>query len=227
MAVQTYTRQPPARFSNLPASNDRAKAFRAAKRHSAQVAVLRFALPVCAVLISALYFIPQKVTVEVDGGEASIDGIEIARDGLKMVNPRINGVHEKHGIYDIRADSATQQIKHPELITLDEVSAKLTSNSNETTILTAPSGIYHSKKEELTFADGVTIGGSAGLTGKLKTATAFFQTHKLISTDPVDLSFHENSIKAESMTLFSSERRAIFQGNVKVHLQRTPETGQK
>jgi len=231
MALQTNIRQlpVPVRFSSLRTATDRTKAFREAKRHSALVRLLRLALPVLMLGIVGLYFIPEKITVEVDGGQgqASIDSLEIADGGLKMVNPRINGVHEKYGIYDIRAIDATQQVKNPELITLNKVSAKLTSNDQKTTTLTAPSGVFESKKEELTFTQGVVIGGDAGFAGKLKTATAFLQSDKLISSDPVEFSFHSSTIKADSMTLFSSEKRAIFKGGVNVHLERAPEKGQK
>ncbi len=228
MAVQTQIRPAPARFSSLPRASDRAKEFRNAKRHSAIVAALRYFLPGLALAIGGLYFIPSKLTVDLDeGGQASIDSIEISDGGLKMVNPRINGVHEKHGAYDIRADNATQQIRNPDLITLNDISARLTSNANQSTILTAPMGIFHSKKEELTFTNGVVIGGDAGFSGKLNTATAFLQSSKLISADPVEFSFHESTIKAQRMTLYSSENRVVFEGGVKVHLQRTREATPK
>lgn len=228
MAAQTNIRQLPVsvRFSSLRTAADRTKAFHQAKRHSLLVKLLRVALPILTTVIAGLYFIPGKITFDVDEGEASIESIEIANGGLKMVNPRINGVHEKHGIYDIRATSATQQVKSPELITLNEISAKLTSKNEETTTLTAPSGVFHSKKEELTFTQSVTIGGDAGFAGKLQTATAFFQSNKLISSDPVEFSFHSSTIQADSMTLFSGEKRAIFKGRVKAHLERAPEKGQ-
>jgi lipopolysaccharide export system protein LptC len=217
------------RFSSLPSrsANDRAKAFRNAKRHSALVKLLRFALPCVAIVLSGLYLIPNKVTVKVEGGEASIESIELSQGGLKMVNPRINGVHEKHGVYDIRADDATQHIKNPELITLNNISAKLTSKANENTLLTADSGVFHSKKEELSFTTDVIISGNAGFAGKLKSATAFLQANKLISTEPVEFSFRSSTISAGSMTFFSSDRRVLFEGGVKVHLKRTPEANGK
>jgi lipopolysaccharide export system protein LptC len=87
--------------------------------------------------------------------------------------------------------------------------------------------LFHSKKEELTFDNGLTIGGNRGYAGKLKTATAFFQSNKLITTEPVDLAYGESTIQAQSMTLFSSEGRAIFEGNVKVHLERAQETNRQ
>jgi lipopolysaccharide export system protein LptC len=222
MAIQTHIRQAPARFAGLPSGGDRTKAFRAAKRHSARVRMLRLLFPVGAVCAMGMYFLPSRISVAIKDGEASVESLEVSSGGLKMVNPRIKGVHEKYGVYDIKADHATQQAKNPELMNLTSISAEITSKTGEITVLTAPSGLYHSKQEELTFDNGVVIGGEAGISGTLKTATAFMQAHKLISHDPVDLAFHGTTIKAQSMTLYSGEGRAIFEGNVKVHLERKP-----
>jgi lipopolysaccharide export system protein LptC len=215
------------RFGGLVSAGDRAKAFRAATRHSVRVKILRLLLPFAAVCTAGLYLLPPKFEVVTKEGKASIDDYQVSGEGLKMVNPRIQGVHEKHGVYDIRADHATQQVTNPELITLNTITAELTSKDGQKTVLTAPSGLFHSKKEELTFDNGLTIGGNRGYAGKLKTATAFFQSNKLITTEPVDLAYGESTIQAQSMTLFSSEGRAIFEGNVKVHLERAQETNRQ
>ena len=222
MAIQTDIRTASARFAGLPSGGDRTKAFRAAKRHSARVKSLRLLLPICAVCATGLYFLPSRISVPTKDGELSIESLDVSSGGLKMVNPRFKGVHEKHGTYDMRADHATQQIKNPELMTLDTITAEVISKAGEKTTLTAPSGIFHSKKEELTFDNGVVIGGEAGMSGTLKTATAFLQSNMLISRDPVDLAFHGTTIKAQSMTLYSNEGRALFEGGVKVHLVRKP-----
>jgi lipopolysaccharide export system protein LptC len=225
MAIQTHIQPARPRFAGLPSATDRAKAFRAAKRHSALVQTLRWVLPVLAVSMFGFYLLPSRIAVKVGDGEASIQSIDLSGGGLKMVNPRLKGVNEKHGVYDIQAAYATQQIKNPDLMTLDTITAEITSKEGQKTTLKAPSGLYERKKEELTFDNGVTIGGEAGLSGTLKTATAFMQNHLLISKDPVDLAFRKNTIKADSMTLYSSESRAIFEGRVRVHLERNEEAG--
>jgi lipopolysaccharide export system protein LptC len=211
-----------ARFSGISGGGDRTRAFRAAKRHSVLVRTLRLLCPLVALSIAGLYFLPSRITVEVEGGQASVDEVVISEGSLKMVNPRINGVHERHGVYDIRADTATQQVANPDLITLNTVHGELVSKKGEKTTLVAPSGLFDSKQEQLTFDTGLTIGGDAGYSGQLQTATAFFKDNKLVSTDPVALAFRNTTINAEAMTFYSSEKRAIFTGNVRVHLEREP-----
>ncbi len=210
------------RFSGITGGGDRTRALQAAKRHSMLVKALRVLCPLVALGVAGLYFLPSRMTVDVEGGQASVDDIVISEGSLKMVNPRINGVHERHGVYDIRADTATQQVSNPDLITLNTVQGELVSRTGEKTTLVAPSGLFDSKKEQLTFDTGLTIGGDAGYSGQLQTATAFFKDNKLVSTDPVALAFRNTTINAEGMTFYSGEKRAIFTGNVRVHLEREP-----
>jgi lipopolysaccharide export system protein LptC len=220
MAIQTHIQPARPRFAGLATSVDRAKAFRAAKRHSALVMTLRWILPLSAVAMAGLYFLPSRIEVKVGDAKVSIKEVDLSGGALKMVNPRMHGVNEKQGVYDVQAAYATQQVGNTDLMYLNTINAEITSKAGEKTTLTAPSGIYARANQELTFDNGVTIGGEAGLAGKLKTATAYMGEHKLISKDPVDLSFHKNTIQADTMTLYTSESRAIFEGRVKVHIER-------
>lgn len=210
------------RLGGITTGRDRTRAFRAARRHSVMVRLMKLGLPLAALGVGALYIIPTALTVKIKDVEASVEKIDITAGGLKMVNPRFKGVHEKHGVYDVRADSALQHVSDPDLMTLDTINAELVSQQGQKTILRAPSGIFHRKKEEFTFDNGVTIGGEAGISGKLKTATSFMKENKLISNDPVALTFHSHTIAADGVEVFTAENRAIFTGNVRVHLERTP-----
>lgn len=220
MKASTALQYPSARFSGITTAADRSQAFRNARRHSAIVRGLKLGLPLSALLVLALYVLPSQLTYEIKDGEASVEAIDISSGALKMVNPRIRGVHAKQGVYDIRADSGTQNASEPEVMTFDKIDAEIVSSQGEKTTLTAPTGIYHSKKEELVFNTGVTIGGDAGVSGTLKTAKAYMKENKLVSDDPVALAYHGHTISADGVTVYSDESRVIFTGNVKVHLER-------
>jgi lipopolysaccharide export system protein LptC len=225
MATQVHVHPAKMRFGGIMTAPDRTSAFRSARRHSAMVRVLKLGLPVLAVALAGLYVLPSQLSIKTKDGEATVQAIDLTSGGLKMVNPRIQGVHEKHGVYDIRADSALQHIREPELMTFDKIDAEIVSQQGQKTRLTAPSGIFHSKQEELTFDNGVTIGGEAGIAGTLKTATAYMKENRLISKEPVNLAYHGHTIVADSVEVWTSESRVIFTGNVRVHLERTPTEG--
>jgi lipopolysaccharide export system protein LptC len=215
------------RFSGLLTAPDRKRAFKAARRHSVMVRGLRLCLPLAVLGIVSLYILPARLSVQVEGGKAEVEKIDITSGGLKMVNPRFQGVNEKYGVYDIQADSALQHFSDPDLMTLDKINADLVNQQGQKTVLTAPSGIFQRKKEEFTFDNGVTIGGEAGIAGKLKTATAFMKEKRLISNDPVELSYQGHQVVADSVEFFTTENRVIFTGNVRVHLERAPGQGGK
>ena len=124
---------PAARFSAITTSADRSQAFNAARRHSAVVRSLKIGLPVASLLVAALYVLPSQLTYKIKGGEASIEAIDVSSGALKMVNPRIRGVHAKQGIYDIRADSGTQAAAEPEVMTFDRINAEIVSSQGEKT----------------------------------------------------------------------------------------------
>jgi lipopolysaccharide export system protein LptC len=208
------------RFSGILTAPDRKRAFRAARRHSAVVGTLKLCLPLAALGLGTLYLLPAQWSVEVAGGKAEVEKIDLTSGGLKMVNPRFKGVHEKHGVYDIQADSALQHVSDPDLMTLDKINAELVSQQGQKTILTAPSGIFQRKKEEFVFDKGVTIGGEAGISGKLKTATVYMKENRLVSDEPVALGYQGHRVAADSVEFFTSESRVIFTGNVRVHLER-------
>lgn len=228
MATQLHVHPAQMRFGGIAAAPDRTRAFRAARRHSVLVGLFKLLLPLSALGIAALYILPPQITIETKEGKATIEKVvPTLNGGLRMVNPRYQGVHEKYGTYDIRADSSLQKVGQPEILNFDKINAELVSLQGEKTVLTAPSGIFHSKQEEMTFDNGVIIDGASGMSGRLKTATAFMKEKRLISKDPVALAYHGHTVAADSMEMWTGENRVIFTGNVKVHLERAQTEGKQ
>jgi len=108
---------------------ERARAFRSAKRHSWLVRILRKVLPVLAVLVLAAYFVSTRMNVQVGGIAASIDGMEIANGALRMLNPTLKGKDEENGDYVIKADYADQDVANPNLIDLNTIKADVNNSS--------------------------------------------------------------------------------------------------
>lgn len=198
----------------------RAYAFRAATRHSRLVRVLKIGLPLCSLVAISLYFVPSRMSFSVGDGRASIESIDVDSGSLKMVKPKLSGVNESYGRYEIRAESATQSVKSPERVHLESISGDVVSPSGDRTTLAAPSGEFHTKKQQLSLSKGVTIEGRDGLLVKLQSATVLFPKQMIISRQPVFMKFRDSEIRAQSLRLHTGEARALFIGNVKVHLER-------
>lgn len=205
----------------------RARAFRAARRHSLVVRALKACLPAAALAAISLYFIPGKLSFSLRDGTASVDSIEVRPGSLKMVNPKLTGVHKSHGRYEIRAKSATQDVSAPQRVHLDQISGDLVSPTGAKTTLEAPSGIFHTKKEQLTLDQGVTIEGDDGLLVQLESATVTFPERLVVSKTPVVMRFRGSEIRAQSLRLQIGESRAVFIGGVKVHIERKTQVSKK
>jgi len=198
---------------------ERARAFRAARRHSIAVKALKISLPVAALGVISLYFIPARLSFDVGGATASLESVAVESGNLKMVNPKLSGVHPRYGRYEIRAETATQNVDSPQQVALDTISGDLVSPEGDTTQLKALSGLFDTKTKKLTFEEGLSIEGRKGMSVDLRSATVHFDDQLIVSNEPVAMQFRGSRITAQSLRLNTGQARAVFSGNVKVSLE--------
>ncbi len=200
-------------------SEERARAFRAARRHSIAVKALKILLPLAAAGTLSLYFIPTRLSIEIGGATASLEGVSVEAGSLKMVNPKLSGMHPEYGRYEILADTALQDVDTPHRVALDAIIGSLVSPDGDTTRLQALSGLFDTQARQLTFQEGVSIEGRAGLSVKLRSATVHFADQLIVSEEPVEMQFRGSRITADSLRLNTGEARVVFTGGVKVRLE--------
>ena len=200
----------------------RALEFRRAKRHSVRVQALKIALPLAAAVILSLYALPSFLRVSIDKGRgtASVRAIVVEAGARKMLDPRVKGVNDKNDAYEFLADTATQASTDSTLMYLERVRGHIKGHDGKITTLTAPDGVHNSKSDEMTFNNGVVVRREPNLTATFQTATAFMKQQVVISKTPVVVRLDESTIHADSMTMFWSEQRSIFEGNVRTHIER-------
>lgn len=211
-----------------PAREDRRAVFERARRHSRLVRVLRVAFPLCALAILGLYFFSTGLTVAIGDMEASVSRVEIDKDRLRMVDPKMEGVTEDQGAYTVTADFAEQEIANPNIVHLTEVRARLDSSSQEWTRLTAPQGVFNTRKEMLELTGDIKVTSSSGMTTHLTRADIDMRAQHAVSDEPVLVEGLNGTINAETMEVRFEERAVIFRGNVRVHTyKRPPDTEQE
>lgn len=203
---------------------ERGRAFRAAQRHSIFVKLLKVCLPLAAVGVVSLYFIPANLSFDFGGATASVDKLSMEAGNLKMTNPTLSGVHPSYGRYEIRADSATQNIESPHEVTLHTISGTIVAPDGETTRLSAASGLFDTKARELTFGQGVSIDGRESLSVKLQSATIRFDDQLILSREPVSMGFRGSRIEADALELHTGDSRVTFSGRVRVRLDPSQQT---
>jgi len=197
---------------------ERARAFRGAQRHSILVKVLKVCLPLAAVGVVSLYFIPGELSFDFGGATASVDTVSLESGNLKMTNPTLSGVHPSYGRYEIRADSATQSIESPQEVALHRISGTIVAPDGAATTLSAASGLFDTKARKLTFSEGVSIDGRESLSVKLRSATVRFDDQLILSREPVSMAFRGSQIEADALELHTGDARVVFSGRVKVRL---------
>ncbi len=204
---------------------DRAREFRIAKRHSVRVKVLKVLLPTMAAAILSLYVLPSFFRVSIDKGRgtASVRTVTLEAGSLKMLDPHVQGVNERNEPYDFTADSATQASRGADEMFLENVRGRMTGQDGKNTTLTAPNAVHNNKADQMTFNNGVVVKREPDMSATFQTATAFVKQQTVISKTPVIVRLHESTIHADSMTMYWSDQRAVFEGNVRTHLERQPE----
>jgi lipopolysaccharide export system protein LptC len=206
---------------------DRAREFRRAMRHSALVRVLKVLLPLIAAGVLSLYALPSLLTVSIDKGrgEASVRAVTVEAGSLKMLQPHVRGVNDKNDAYDFVADTATQASRTADTMYLVNIRGQVTGHDGVITRLTAPDGVHDSKAEQMIFNNGAVVTRDPDFSATFKTATAYMKQQMVISKTPVLVRLHESTIESEGMTLFWNEQRAIFEGNVRTHIERQADDG--
>lgn len=206
---------------------DRSRAFAAAGRHSRIVRLLKFSLPAIAAAAVGLYFVSyllsSRLSVSLGKFEASIGGVEISREALRMLNPKIEGVAGKGGHYVVRADYADQSVEQPSLIRLTKVSAEMIQADRRSSTMSAPSGNYDSKLEGLSLDGEIVVKSDNGMTAYLASAAIDLKQETVHSVEPVRVEMINGTLRSGAMQIDMRKNQIQFDGDVKVHLQRPGE----
>lgn len=218
----------PSGHSSLPVGllADRSKALRVARRHSRLVRIYRVLLPVCALGVIGLYFVSSKISMTFGDTEASVERIEVSRERLRMVNPKLEGINKKQGAYVMTADYAEQDVSEPGTIYLHAIKAETSSFDKSWSKVAAPKGKFYSKTEKLHLFGGIKVASSTGMVAHLDTADIDMKTQVIRSQDPVEVEHLNGTIKARTMEISMDERVVIFRGQVRVHLKQRPDAKQ-
>lgn len=176
-----------------------------------------------AILSICVYFIKGDFSVQYKDMKASVEKIELSKNELKMINPRLEGHDPKSGSYLILADEARQKSDTPYIIHLSTINAELKHPQNGIIKLVANQGKFDSKSEVLDLEGDIRIHGDDGLKARLISANIKVKAQVITSNQPVFIERNGNSITAEGLTILGVEKQMDFKGPVKVRLIKTPE----
>jgi lipopolysaccharide export system protein LptC len=218
--VTATPNDPSARGYWTMSRGDGQRAFRAARRHSIMVRVLRVALPAAVVLITlavvlVTYFNPLRMLAKlpIDVGNLVISGTKIT-----MEQPRMAGFTRDARAYELSADAAAQDLTKPDIIELNKIHATIEMQDKSSVEMTALTGLYDSKGETLKLDQDILLTSSTGYEGRLSEASIDIRTGHVVSKHPVQLKLLQGTLDAKGLEIVNSGDLIRFDGGVKMIL---------
>ncbi len=200
---------------------ERRRAFARARRHSFFVRALKITLPVLAVASVAVLFISPTMVIQAvrpDLKGASIEGVEVTGDQLRMVNPRFEGFTADQGHYVVSAKAAVQSVGNIDQMHLESVHGHLIEVDKSWTDITAKGGIYETKKRTMRLTDGIVITTSAKAKAELDNADIDMDSKKVTSAVPVVMTLPNGTLKGRGLLIEGDAKRFVLTAEVEAHL---------
>lgn len=199
----------------------RPRSFRAARRHSAVVQVLKVVIPVGAVLAVALvvlatYYNPLARIPGLTVGPISWSGSKIA-----MESPKLTGFRKDKHPYEVTATAAFQDIKTPNVIELKEMKARLVTDEAGTMAhLVSTVGVLDTGKEKLELSEAIRAWTDKGEEIRLKSASVDLKAGAVVSREPVSITTPTLKLDASGLEMTDNGKSVAFSGRVRLVITR-------
>jgi lipopolysaccharide export system protein LptC len=201
------------------------RVFRAAKRHSRIVRILRVAIPAAAVvalvggIVSTTLLGPLRALSNLPS--VDIGSLVMSGTKLMMQQPRIAGFTRDNRRYDLTADAAGQDLTKPDFVELHGIQATMEMKDKAVFETTAKIGLYNSKTELLSLSQNIVVTSSSGYRALLSEAVVDIKGGKIVSEKPVEVKTDAYTVNANRMEIADSGDLMRFERGVTVIL--TPE----
>jgi lipopolysaccharide export system protein LptC len=195
---------------------DAERAFRAARRHSRLVRMLRIAVPASVavgVIIIALitYFNPLRMLARLP---INIDNLVVSGTKVTMEQPRLSGFTRDARAYELTADTAAQDMTKPDIVELRNIRAKVEMQDKSSMEMTAVTGIYDAKGETLKLDQNILLNSSTGYQGHLSEALVDIRKGNVVSEHPVEVKLLQGTLNANRLDIVDSGDVIRFHGGV-------------
>ena len=195
----------------------RLQAFRAARRHTRLVRILRFVLPVvCVLTIAALSF--TGFSFKVPGGQFDVESVGLNGSTLVMDSPKLSGYRAGRGTYLIQAKKAEQDMTAKNIVNLLGLDGKLTQEDGRWASINAGTGRMDTDTQSLLLGDRIIVRADGGYRAVLDDAAVNMRAGSVTTDKPVKVDMFNGSLAADRMTITESGRTMSFEGGVKLRV---------
>ncbi|HXD46305.1 MAG TPA: LPS export ABC transporter periplasmic protein LptC [Pseudolabrys sp.] len=184
---------------------DSDRAFRAARRHSRHVRILRIAVPIAvvgtlALMVLLTYFNPLRMLTKLP---INMDNLVVSGTQITMEKPRLSGFTRDSRAYELTAEAAKQDLTKPDLMELRNLHAKLQMQDNSTTLMSAATGLYDAKAETLKLEKDIVLSNNQ-YEGRLSEAMVDIRSGNVVSDKPVTLKMLQGQLDANHLEVVDS-----------------------
>ena len=199
---------------------------RASRWYSRFVGVMKFALPLAAVVMVVLILVWPQLFPSVTGLRRSLGAIaveELARS--RMVNPRFRGVDDQGQPFSLSADIATPSPRDAELTDLVNPRGDLTRTDGTWVALTADQGTYDRTQRLLDLGGRVTVFHDQGY--EVRTTKMHFDLGTSIADgdEPVAGQGPDTEFQSQGFRIEDRGMRVFLTGQARVVIYRQGEDG--
>jgi lipopolysaccharide export system protein LptC len=211
-------------FNGSARKDDGDRQFRAATRHSARVRLLRWAIPLSIVvmfgmIIFATWFNPLRMLARlpIDPGKLLISGTKIT-----MEAPKLAGFTRDARPYEFTARAASQDLTKPDILELKDIRAKIEMQDKAQVEMTAASGLYNTKSDQMTLTEDIRLSSSSGYSGRLSEAVVDVNKGNIVSEHPVEVIMLNGTLNANRLEVVDNGAILRFDGGVSMNMVMNP-----
>jgi lipopolysaccharide export system protein LptC len=192
------------------------RVFRAARRHSRTVRLLRIALPAAvvltlAVVVLATYFNPLRMLAKLP---VNVGNLVVSGTKITMEQPRLAGFTRDGRAYEVTAIAAAQDVTKPDIVELRDIRARVQMQGNGTIHMSADSGVYDTKGEMLKLTDNILLTSSSGYECRLSEALVDTRKGNVVSEHPVEVKLLQGTLNSNRLDVIDSGDLVRFGGGV-------------
>ncbi|MCB9964465.1 MAG: LPS export ABC transporter periplasmic protein LptC [Rhodospirillales bacterium] len=194
----------------------------AGRAYSQWVRFLRITLPLAAViLIFVLIFTSGREAPVLPVEELPIptlpDGASPQIEKNELISPHFESETKDGKVYVITADRATQELRQPDLVLLENPRGIL-QTTPAPLVISARDGTYNQKTQFITLNQDISIAQDGVGTISLQTLEADLTRGELISPHPIHAEGPYGTIEADSLKISNDGMVLIFNGPVRLEL---------
>lgn len=189
--------------------------FIAAARHSRRVRFLRRAIPWSCAAIALFLVLRMLAGAFITGPGGLVAGLSIQDRKVVMDKPRLSGFKRDGSSYEMNAEKAIQDLKNPNFMELQTLSARIQQGAQGWTNLSGDTGFYDSKVERLDVRGNVRVKTESGTEALLQDALIEFKAGTVVTEKQVEVKMTTGQVSANRMQVLDNGRKFVFEGNVR------------